>query len=53
MVGIGGIHTGNVRMVLEAGAAGVAVVSAVGAAADPLAATAELVAEARAAVASR
>lgn len=40
VVGIGGIHIGNVRDVLAAGAAGVAVVSGIGAAPDPVAATA-------------
>jgi thiamine-phosphate diphosphorylase len=46
VVAIGGIHAGNAREVLEAGASGVAVVSAVGAARDPVAATRELVAAA-------
>lgn len=40
VVGIGGIHIDNVHEVLAAGAVGVAVVSAVGAAPDPVAATA-------------
>jgi thiamine-phosphate pyrophosphorylase len=40
VVGIGGIHIDNVHEVLAAGATGVAVVSAVGAAPDPIAATA-------------
>jgi thiamine-phosphate diphosphorylase len=40
VVGIGGIHMDNVHEVLAAGAVGVAVVSAVGAAPDPVAATA-------------
>jgi thiamine-phosphate diphosphorylase len=44
VVGIGGIDASNARQVLEAGAAGVAVVSAVAAAPDPAAATRELVA---------
>ncbi len=44
VVGIGGIHIGNVHDVLAAGAAGVAVVSAVGAAPDPVAATARFAA---------
>jgi thiamine-phosphate pyrophosphorylase len=44
VVGIGGIDAENAREVLEAGAVGVAVVSAVAAAADPVAATRELVA---------
>ena len=35
VVGIGGIHAGNAREVLDAGAAGICVVSAVGAAPDP------------------
>ena len=39
LVAIGGIRPGNAVSVLEAGAAGVAVISAVGAAADPKAAT--------------
>jgi len=43
VVGIGGIDAGNARTVLDAGAAGVAVVSAVAAAPDPTAATRELV----------
>jgi thiamine-phosphate pyrophosphorylase len=43
VVGIGGIHAGNAAEVLGAGAAGVAVVSAVGAADDPEAATRALV----------
>lgn len=43
VVGIGGVHQGNATEVLAAGAAGVAVVSAVGAAADMEAATRELV----------
>jgi thiamine-phosphate pyrophosphorylase len=47
VVGIGGIDAGNARSVLEAGAAGVAVVSAVAAAPDPAAATRELVATVR------
>lgn len=42
VVGIGGIDAGNAGRVLAAGAAGVAVVSLVGAAPDPVAATAEL-----------
>ncbi len=44
VVGVGGITASNARRVLEAGAAGVAVVSAVGAAQDPVAATRQLVA---------
>jgi thiamine-phosphate pyrophosphorylase len=43
VVGVGGIHAGNAADVLEAGAAGIGVVSAVGAAPDPVRATAELV----------
>jgi thiamine-phosphate pyrophosphorylase len=43
VVGIGGIDASNAGQVIEAGAAGVAVVSAVGAAEDPVAATRELV----------
>jgi thiamine-phosphate pyrophosphorylase len=39
VVGIGGISASNARLVLEAGAAGVAVISAVAAAPDPVAAT--------------
>jgi thiamine-phosphate diphosphorylase len=42
VVGIGGIHAANAREVLDAGAAGVCVVSAVGAAPDPERATREL-----------
>jgi thiamine-phosphate pyrophosphorylase len=44
VVAIGGIDAGNARAVLDAGAAGVAVVSAVGAAEDPVGATRGLVA---------
>jgi thiamine-phosphate pyrophosphorylase len=44
VVAIGGIDAVNAGQVLEAGASGVAVVSAVGAAEDPVAATRELVA---------
>ncbi|HEX8857536.1 MAG TPA: thiamine phosphate synthase [Actinomycetes bacterium] len=47
VVGIGGIDASNARKVLQAGAAGVAVVSAVAAAPDPAAATRELVAAIR------
>ncbi len=43
VVGIGGIHLGNATEVLDAGAEGVAVISAVGAMPDPAAATRELV----------
>jgi thiamine-phosphate pyrophosphorylase len=43
VVGIGGIHAGNAAEVLDAGAAGVCVVSAVGAAPDPVRATEALV----------
>lgn len=43
VVGIGGIHAGNAAEVLDAGAAGVCVVSAVGAAPDPVRATEDLV----------
>ena len=43
VVGIGGISASNAALVLEAGAAGVAVISAVAAAGDPVAATRELV----------
>jgi thiamine-phosphate diphosphorylase len=42
VVGIGGIHAGNAREVLEAGAAGIAVISAVADADDPVAAVREL-----------
>src|SRR6266540_3043185 len=42
-VGVGGIDPSNARKVLAAGAAGVAVVSAVGTASDPVAATRRLV----------
>ncbi|HEU0051574.1 MAG TPA: thiamine phosphate synthase [Longimicrobium sp.] len=45
VVGIGGIAIGNARPVIEAGAAGVAVISAVVRAADPEAATRALVGE--------
>lgn len=44
VVGIGGIGPANAADVIRAGAAGVAVVSAVGASADPAAATRELMA---------
>jgi thiamine-phosphate pyrophosphorylase len=44
VVAIGGIDAVNAGQVLEAGASGVAVVSAVGAARDPVAATRALVA---------
>jgi thiamine-phosphate diphosphorylase len=44
VVGIGGIHIGVVHDVLAAGASGVAVVSGVGAAPDPVAATARFAA---------
>jgi thiamine-phosphate pyrophosphorylase len=44
VVGIGGIDAGNAHEVLSAGASGVAVVSAVAASPDPVAATRELVA---------
>jgi thiamine-phosphate diphosphorylase len=43
VVGIGGIQAGNAREVLDAGAAGICVVSAVGAAPDPEHATRALV----------
>jgi thiamine-phosphate pyrophosphorylase len=43
VVGVGGIDPSNARKVLAAGAAGVAVVSAVGTASDPVAATRRLV----------
>ena len=43
VVGIGGIFASNAALVLEAGAAGLAVVSAVAAAGDPVGATRELV----------
>jgi thiamine-phosphate pyrophosphorylase len=42
VVGIGGIHAGNAREVLAAGAAGVAVISAVADAEDPVGAVREL-----------
>ena len=42
VVGIGGIHVGNAREVLAAGAAGVAVIGAVAAAEDPVEAVREL-----------
>jgi thiamine-phosphate pyrophosphorylase len=43
VVGIGGIVAGNAARVLEAGAVGVAVISAVASPADPVAATRTLV----------
>ncbi|MEX2204010.1 MAG: thiamine phosphate synthase [Actinomycetota bacterium] len=49
VVAIGGIHADNAWEALEAGAVGVAVVSAVGAATDPVAATRRLVGSVRAA----
>lgn len=42
VIGIGGIDAGNAASVVEAGASGVAVISAITAAADPAAATREL-----------
>jgi thiamine-phosphate pyrophosphorylase len=42
VVGIGGIGPGNAEQVLDAGAAGIAVISAVAAAKDPVAATRDL-----------
>jgi thiamine-phosphate pyrophosphorylase len=42
IVAIGGVHAGNAAQIMRAGAAGVAVVSAICAAADPLAASREL-----------
>lgn len=42
VVGIGGIHSGNARDVLAAGAAGIAVISAVATADDPVGAVREL-----------
>jgi thiamine-phosphate diphosphorylase len=42
VVGIGGIHAGNAREVLAAGAAGIAVISAVAGAKDPIGAVREL-----------
>jgi thiamine-phosphate pyrophosphorylase len=47
VVGIGGVNTTNAARVLAAGARGVAVVSAVGAARDPVAATRALLEEVR------
>ena len=44
VVGIGGIDAENAALVLEAGAAGVAVISAVASAPDPVAATRSLAA---------
>jgi thiazole tautomerase (transcriptional regulator TenI) len=43
VVGIGGVDAANAREVLEAGAAGICVVSAVGVAPDPAGATRALV----------
>jgi thiamine-phosphate pyrophosphorylase len=43
VVGVGGVHAGNAADVLDAGAAGICVVSAVGAAPDPVRATEALV----------
>jgi thiamine-phosphate pyrophosphorylase len=53
VVGIGGIEAANAGLVIAAGAAGVAVVSAVAAADDPVDATRELVAVVRGAVSAR
>ena len=53
LVGIGGISASTAASVVEAGASGVAVVSAVGAAADPTAAARGLRAEVDRALASR
>jgi thiamine-phosphate pyrophosphorylase len=49
VVGVGGVGSGNAHEVIQAGATGVAVVSAVGAAPDPVAATRELATAVRAA----
>ncbi|WP_228266201.1 thiamine phosphate synthase [Microlunatus elymi] len=53
LVGIGGIHAGNAGSVIEAGADGVAVVSAICAAADPAGAAADLLSVVAAATATR
>jgi thiamine monophosphate synthase len=42
VVGIGGIHAGNAREVLDAGAVGIAVIGAVAEAEDPVGAVREL-----------
>ena len=42
VVGIGGIHVGNAAAVIQAGACGVAVLSAIGKSTDPFAATREI-----------
>jgi thiamine-phosphate pyrophosphorylase len=49
LIGIGGITADNLAEVVQAGADGVAVISAVGAAADPAAATRRLLQAIRAA----
>jgi thiamine-phosphate pyrophosphorylase len=49
VVGVGGIGPGNAHEVIEAGATGVAVVSAIGAAPDPVTATRQLAAAVRSA----
>ena len=53
VVGIGGIDASNAAEVIRAGATGVAVVSSVGAAKDPVSSTRELVAAVREAKGSR
>jgi thiamine-phosphate pyrophosphorylase len=47
VVGVGGVDARNAAWVIEAGACGIAVVSAVGAADDPVAATRQLAAAVR------
>lgn len=53
VVGIGGIHSGNASSVIEAGAAGVAVISAIVGAVDPEAAAREILSRVRGALGRR
>ena len=53
VVGIGGIDSGNASSVIEAGAAGVAVISAIMGAGDPAAAAREILSRVREALGRR